>query len=94
MKISERERKRLDAIQKRDDYQKKIIERQQRVLELFTCSDDNRIRIISETLGIAPDTASTIINNYYGGKIVFEPPNHKIYNSSVNYLNDSQQWKK
>ena len=74
--------------------QQRIAERQQKVLELFICSDDNRIRIIAEILGISPDTASKIVGDYYEGKIIFELPNHKIYNSSMNYIQENQQWRK
>lgn len=92
--ITEGERKRLETIKKYDDFKIKIAKRNREVLELFICGDDNRIRIISETLGISPDTASRIVGEYYEGKIVFEIPNYKILNSSINYTNENQQWNK
>lgn len=92
--FSSEEKKKLEAIQNYEIVQQRIAERQQRVLELFICSDDNRIRIISEILAISPDTASKIVGDYYEGKIVFEMPNHRIYNSSINYQQENQQWRK
>lgn len=92
--FSSEEKKKLEAIQNYEIVKQRISERQQRVLELFICSDDNRIRIIGEILGISPDTASKIISDYYEGKIIFEIPNHKIYNSSLNYIQENQQWRK
>jgi len=56
----------------------------QRVLELFFCSDDRRLWVIGETLGISESCVSKIVQDYFDKKIKFDRGNFLIYHSEMN----------
>jgi len=56
----------------------------QRVLELFFCSDDRRLWVISETLGISESCVSKIVQDYFDKKIKFDRGNFTILHSGIN----------
>jgi len=56
----------------------------QRIIELFLCSDDRRLKTISSIVGVSEMTVSNVVQDFYDGKITFERGNFKIYNSEIN----------
>lgn len=56
----------------------------QRVIELYLCSDDNRIGVIADLTAIQAYVVSNIIQAYFDGKIEFTRGNFKILHSSIN----------
>lgn len=59
-------------------------ETKQRILELYLCSNDNRMRVIAEICKCSAMSVSNIIQEYYDKKIEFERGNFTIYHSSIN----------
>lgn len=57
---------------------------EQRVLELFFCSDDRRLKVIGILVGISHQSVSRIIQDFYDNKIEFDRGNFLIYHSSLN----------
>ena len=58
--------------------------KKQRILELFFCSDDRRLKVISEIVGVSDSTVSKVIQDFYDKKIQFDRGNFLIYHSSIN----------
>lgn len=56
----------------------------QRTLELFFCSDDRRLKVIGELVGLSDSAVSRIIQDFYDKKIQFDRGNFLIYHSSIN----------
>ena len=56
----------------------------QRVIELYLCSDDNRMGVIADLIGIQAYIVSDIIQAYFDSKIEFKRGNYKILHSSIN----------
>jgi len=56
----------------------------QRALELFFCSDDRRLWVIGETLGISESCVSKIVQDYFDKKLKFDRGNFLIYHSGMN----------
>jgi len=56
----------------------------QRIIELFLCSDDRRLKTIAVLVGVSEMTVSNVVHDFYDGKITFERGNFKIYNSIIN----------
>lgn len=56
----------------------------QRILELFLCSDDRRLEIISKTLAISEHDVSSVIQDHNDKKIRFERGNFLVFHSSIN----------
>jgi len=56
----------------------------QRILELFFCSDDRRLRVIGETLGVSESTVSKVVQDYFDKRIKFDRGNFLIYHSELN----------
>lgn len=59
----------------------------QRIIELYLCSNDNRIWVISEIIKVQSYIVSSIIQDYFDGKIEFKRGNFKIFHSSMNNYN-------
>lgn len=60
------------------------VDKKQRTLELFFCSDDRRLKVIGQTVGLSDSAVSRIIQEFYDKKIEFECGNFLIYHSSIN----------
>lgn len=58
--------------------------KEQRVLELFFCSDDRRLKVIGQIVGISDQSVSKIIQDFYDKKIHFDRGNFLYYHSSIN----------
>jgi len=56
----------------------------QRALELFFCSDDRRLWVIGETLGISESYVSRIVQDYFDKKLKFDRGNFTILHSAMN----------
>jgi predicted ArsR family transcriptional regulator len=56
----------------------------QQILELFFCSDDNRIKTISETLNVSKHQIRIVIEDYFTGHFVFLRGNYTILHSEIN----------
>ena len=56
----------------------------QQILELFLCSDDNRIKTISETLNVSKHQIRIVIEDYCNGHLVFLRGNYTILHSEIN----------
>ena len=59
-------------------------DQEQKALELFFCSDDRRLKVIAQIVGISDISVSRIIQDYYDKKIQFERGNFLYYHSSIN----------
>jgi len=59
----------------------------QRIIELYLCSNDNRMGVIADLIGIQTYVVSDIIQAYFDGKIEFNRGNFKIMHSSINNYN-------
>jgi DNA-directed RNA polymerase specialized sigma subunit len=57
---------------------------EQRVLELFFCSDDRRLKVIGQIVGTSDQTVSRIIQDFYDKKIQFDRGNFLYFHSSIN----------
>lgn len=57
---------------------------QQRILELFLCSDDRRIEVISKTLAVSDHDVSSVIQDHFDRKIKFERGNFLVFHSEIN----------
>ena len=56
----------------------------QQILELFFCSDDNRVKTIAETLNVSYHQVNTAIEDYFKGDLVFLRGNYTILHSEIN----------
>jgi predicted ArsR family transcriptional regulator len=56
----------------------------QQILELFFCSDDNRVRTIADTLNVSYHQVNTAIEDYFNGDLVFLRGNYTILHSEIN----------
>jgi DNA-directed RNA polymerase specialized sigma subunit len=56
----------------------------QRTLELFFCSDDRRLKVIGQLVGLSDSAVSRIIQDFYDKKLQFDRGNFLIYHSSIN----------
>jgi DNA-directed RNA polymerase specialized sigma subunit len=56
----------------------------QTILELFFCSDDRRLWVIAEIMGVSDIKVSRIIEDFYDKKLKFERGNFLIYHSELN----------
>lgn len=59
-------------------------ENKQRIIELYLCSNDRRLKVIAETIGCSSVSVSSVLQEYYDGLIEFERGNYKILHSSIN----------
>lgn len=59
-------------------------ETQQRIIELFICSDYRRLWVIAEITNVSVPDVSKIIQKYYDGIIEFKRGNFKLLHSSIN----------
>ena len=69
------------------NYKDVSFENIQRIIELYLCSNDNRIWVIAELTSIQPYIVSSIIQDYFDGKIEFKRGDYKILHSSMNNYN-------
>jgi len=56
----------------------------QQILELFLCSDDNRVKTISKTLNVSYHQVNTAIEDYFNGHLVFQRGNYTVLHSEIN----------
>ena len=59
-------------------------ETKQRILELYLCGNDNRIRIIADICGCSCEMTNKVIQDYFDKKIEFTRGNFNILHSSIN----------
>jgi hypothetical protein len=58
--------------------------KKQQILELYFCSDDRRLRVISEITHSSDNYVSNTVQDYFNKELVFERGNYKIYHSKIN----------
>ena len=56
----------------------------QQILELFFCSNDNRVRTICETLNVSNHQVKIAIEDYFKGDLVFVRGNYTVLHSEIN----------
>lgn len=56
----------------------------QQIIELFLCSNDRRLKVIAQVVGVSEGTVSDIVQKYYDKKIEFDRGNFIIYHSAIN----------
>jgi hypothetical protein len=66
-------------------YISKNIEKE--ILDLFFCSDDNRVQSIANVFNFSFVAVTKVINKYFYGQIKYKKPDYKIYHSKMNYEN-------
>ena len=59
----------------------------QRIIELYLCSNDNRIWVIAALIGVQTYVVSNVIQDYFDGKIEFKRGDFKIFHASMNNYN-------
>ena len=65
----------------------KQLELEQLIIELYVCSDDNRIRVIANVCGCSYGIVDRVIQEFLDKKIEFTKGNFKIYHSLINNYN-------
>ena len=60
----------------------------QRILELYLCSDDPRIKHISSLLNVPESDVLTIVKAYTDEQLPFLRGNYVVLNSEINYQNE------
>lgn len=63
-----------------------IAEKKQQILQLYLCSNDRRLKCISDITNSSDGSVSKIIQEYFDGTIEFET-DYFVYHSSLNNIN-------
>lgn len=58
--------------------------KKQQILELYLCSNDRRLKVISEITNSSDNSVSAIIQEYFDNNLDFERGNYKILHSKIN----------
>lgn len=58
--------------------------KKQQILELYFCSDDKRLKVISEISNSSDNYVSNTVQDYIDKKLILERGNYKVYHSKIN----------